>query len=140
MRRTQPPASATGPIGAIDERPEHSRDPVHARHHRGSGAGPADHARGFYPENSFELFGPVIEWVESYLLGSSAPLNLELLYLNTSSIKSMMDIFDVLEAAHGKGRQVGVTWFYDMRNERVGELAEEFKEDCTFPFSVIGRQ
>ena len=52
----------------------------------------------------------------------------------------MMDIFDVLEAAHGKGRQVGVTWFYDMRNERVGELAEEFKEDCTFPFSVIGRQ
>lgn len=142
MRRTQPPASATGPIGAIDERPEHSGT-------QSTPAITADPARGLltmrgdsYPENSFELFGPVIEWVESYLLGSSAPLNLELelLYLNTSSIKSMMDIFDVLEAAHGKGRQVGVTWFYDMRNERVGELAEEFKEDCTFPFSVIGRQ
>jgi hypothetical protein len=32
-----------------------------------------------------------------------------------------------------------VTWYYDRRNERVGELAEEFKEDCSFPFSVIGR-
>ena len=95
-----------------------------------------------YPENSFELFGPVIEWVEAYLLGSAAPLSLELelLYLNTSSIKSVMDIFDLLEAAHGKGRQVSVTWFYDSRNERVGELAEEFKEDCTFPFSVVGRE
>ena len=95
-----------------------------------------------YPENSFELFGPVIEWVESYLATSAAPLRLELelLYLNTSSIKSMMDIFDLLEAAHGKGREVGVIWYYDMRNERVGELAEEFKEDCTFPFSVVGRQ
>lgn len=95
-----------------------------------------------YPENSFELFGPVIEWVETYLQDRDAPLKLELelLYLNTSSIKSVMDIFDVLEAAHRKGREVGVTWFYDMRNERVGELAEEFKEDCTFQFSVVGRQ
>ena len=95
-----------------------------------------------YPENSFELFGPVFEWVETYLQDCDAPLKLELelLYLNTSSIKSVMDIFDVLEAAHRKGREVGVTWFYDMRNERVGELAEEFKEDCTFPFSVVGRQ
>lgn len=94
-----------------------------------------------YPENSFELFGPVIEWVETYVQASDVPLKLELelLYLNTSSIKSVMDIFDVLEAAHRKGREVGVTWFYDMRNERVGELAEEFKEDCTFPFSVVGR-
>ncbi|CAB3734597.1 hypothetical protein LMG26690_05127 [Achromobacter animicus] len=95
-----------------------------------------------YPENSFELFGPVIKWVETYLQDRDTPLKLELelLYLNTSSIKSVMDIFDVLEAAHRKGREVGVTWFYDMRNERVGELAEEFKEDCTFPFSVVGRQ
>ncbi len=95
-----------------------------------------------YPENSFELFGPVIEWVEQFLERCDTPLRVELdlLYLNTSSIKSMMDIFDVLEAAHQQGRKVGVTWFYDTRNERVGELAEEFKEDCTFPFSVVGRQ
>ncbi len=95
-----------------------------------------------YPENSFELFGPVIDWVETYLSEKSEPLRLELelLYLNTSSIKSVMDIFDLLEAAHLDGRDVSVIWFYDMRNERVGELAEEFKEDCTFAFSVVGRQ
>ncbi len=95
-----------------------------------------------YPENSFELFGPVLEWVETYLRDRTEPLRLELelLYLNTSSIKAVMEIFDLLEAAHGQGRQVKVEWFYDMRNERVGELAEEFKEDCSFPFDVIGRE
>lgn len=95
-----------------------------------------------YPENSFELFGPVLEWVETYLKKSNEPLRLELelLYLNTSSIKAVMEIFDLLEAAHGQGRAVKVEWFYDTRNERVGELAEEFKEDCTFPFDVIGRE
>jgi hypothetical protein len=94
-----------------------------------------------YPENSFELFGPVIQWVDEYLSTVTRPLAiaLELQYLNTSSVKAVMDIFDLLEAAHAAGREVSVIWYYDSRNERVGELAEEFKEDCTFPFTVVGR-
>ncbi|OZI20595.1 hypothetical protein CAL26_24225 [Bordetella genomosp. 9] len=94
-----------------------------------------------YPENSFELFGPVIQWVDEYLASTQRGLavTLELQYLNTSSVKAVMDIFDLLEAAHDGGHQVSVTWYYDSRNERVGELAEEFKEDCSFPFTVVGR-
>ncbi|SCK16119.1 biofilm regulation phosphoprotein SiaC [Vogesella sp. LIG4] len=92
-----------------------------------------------YPENSFELFQQVIDWVDRYLAEAQRPLTLELrlLYLNTSSIKAMMDIFDLLEEAHRDGRQVAVNWRYDPRNERVAELAEEFKEDCTFPFAIL---
>lgn len=91
-----------------------------------------------YPENSFEFFGQVIDWVERYLKESSAPLTLELrlVYMNTSSVRAMMDIFDLLEDAHGRGRQVGVQWFYDPRNERVVDLADEFREDCSFPFEI----
>ncbi|EHY76917.1 MULTISPECIES: biofilm regulation phosphoprotein SiaC [Stutzerimonas] len=92
-----------------------------------------------YPENSYELFHQVYEWIERFLGEAGHPLSLELrlLYLNTSSIKAMMDIFDLLEAAYQEGRQVAVNWYYDIRNERVVELAEEFKEDCTFPFSIL---
>ncbi len=93
-----------------------------------------------YPENSYELFNQVVEWIEQFLNESGRPLklDLQLLYLNTSSIKAMMDIFDVLEAAHGSGKQVSVDWHYDKRNERVAELAEEFKEDCSFSFNILG--
>ncbi|MCQ2030992.1 DUF1987 domain-containing protein [Stutzerimonas zhaodongensis] len=92
-----------------------------------------------YPENSYELFHQVIEWIERYLAEAGRPLRLELhlLYLNTSSIKAVMDIFDLLEAAHQDGKSVAVNWHYDRRNERVVELAEEFKEDCTFPFMIL---
>ena len=92
-----------------------------------------------YPENAFDLFGPVIDWVERHLASGDAPLRLELrlLYLNTSSIRAMIDIFDLLETAHAAGRDVSVQWFYDQRNERVRELAEEFAEDCTFPFQIL---
>lgn len=91
-----------------------------------------------YPENSFQVFAPVIQWVEHYLKQETRPLalKLQLLYLNTSSIKVMMDLFDLLQEAHGDGRTVSVEWLYDQENERVAELALEFKEDCSFPFDV----
>ena len=91
-----------------------------------------------YPENSFELFQPLIDWVETFLAKANRPLQLELelVYLNTSSIRSMMDIFDQMEDAHKKGQTVGARWSYEAANERVGQLAEEFREDCTFPFTI----
>jgi hypothetical protein len=92
-----------------------------------------------YPENSYEFFAPVMEWVERYLRESQNPLRLDLhlLYLNTSSVKAMMDIFDALQEAFTQGRDVTVCWYYDPENERIAELAEEFKEDCTFPFEIV---
>ncbi|WP_462379528.1 biofilm regulation phosphoprotein SiaC [Pseudomonas sp. Marseille-QA0892] len=95
-----------------------------------------------YPENSYEMFRQVFDWIEVYLAEAGRPLllDLNLLYLNTSSIKAMMDIFDQLEAAHQAGQPVAVKWHYDKQNERVVELAEEFKEDCTFPFDILPRE
>lgn len=92
-----------------------------------------------YPENTFEIFDQVIGWVEKYLAAAQRPLRIELylIYLNTSSIRAMIDILDLLETAHGDGNEVGLKWFYDYRNHRVAELAEEFKEDYTFPFEIL---
>lgn len=94
-----------------------------------------------YPENSFELFQPLIDWVAAFLADTDRPLtlSLSLLYLNTSSIRAMMDILDQLQAAHEAGRTVRVEWLYDAENERVAELAAEFREDYTFPFDILAR-
>lgn len=101
-------------------------------------AGVLSMAGDSYPENSFEMFGEIIAWVERFLEQEERPLRLELrlVYMNTSSVRAMLDIFDLLEAAHLKGRQVRVDWYYDPRNERVVTLADEFREDCTFPFQI----
>ena len=93
-----------------------------------------------YPENSFDFFVPLIAWINDFLKDASTralKLELHLLYLNTSSVKVMMDIFDTLEDAHGDNRDVSVNWYYDADNARIAELAEEFKEDCTFPFEIV---
>ena len=92
-----------------------------------------------YPENSFELYDQLIQWINSYLNSSEQSLTLELHlnYLNTSSIRFMIDIFDLLESAFEDGKEVLVQWMFDDRNPRSSELGAEFKEDYTFPFLIL---
>lgn len=92
-----------------------------------------------YPENSFAFFSPLLAWIEEYLAVSESPLQLQLrlLYMNTSSVKALMDVFDLLESVHQQGRIVTVDWFCDPRNDRVVEMVEEFREDCSFPFNLL---
>ena len=94
-----------------------------------------------YPENAFAFFDPVFNWIQQVLDAQTDPFNLELElgYLNTSSVKSMMDIFDLLEETHVKGREIRVVWRYDAANDRIAEVAEEFREDCSFPFAIEPR-
>jgi hypothetical protein len=83
-----------------------------------------------YPENTFEFYAPVIGWLKEFVAGTDIPvvLTLELAYLNTGSVKCLMDIFDV--------RQVSVIWRYHQKNTRALETAEEFSEDLTLPFQI----
>lgn len=107
--------------------------------HGDASAGVLSMSGDSYPENSFELFGQVFDWLGAYLRDSQRPLAVELglLYLNTSSIKAMMEVFDTLQDAYQDGREVTVSWRYGAGNERVAELAEEFREDYTFPFEIV---
>ena len=91
-----------------------------------------------YPENTYEIFDEIITWLETFLDSTDVPLTVELHlnYLNTSSVRGMIDIFDRLQLAHDAGRALVVRWLYDIRNPRSAEMGEEFKEDYTFEFVI----
>ena len=94
-----------------------------------------------YPENTFDFYKPIAAWLESVLDQDDddrpVTLNVELAYLNTGSIKSMMDMLDRLDEAHEDGRVVKVIWLCDPDNERIIELAEELLEDVSLPYQII---
>jgi len=91
-----------------------------------------------YPVNSFEFYQPIVQWLNEFLTQSrqAVHVELELTYVNTGSIKSMLELFDLLEEAYQAGRAVTVLWKYDSRNKRALESAEEFSEDVSFPFTT----
>lgn len=97
-----------------------------------------------YPENTFEFYGPVISWIESFLKeNSDEPLvfNFEILYYNSSSSKAFFDIFDTLEEASSEGAKITVNWLFDTENETMQEAGEDFAEDFeSLTFNVLEKK
>lgn len=94
-----------------------------------------------YPENAFKFYEPIFVWLNEYLeqLQQNAVLEIyfHMPYINTSSSKCMMMLFEKLEEAYEVGKTVTIRWYYDKENEIALECAEEFKEDLSLPFEII---
>ena len=85
-----------------------------------------------YPENTFEYYKPVVTWIENYLktvTDELIVLNLDLEYLNSSSLKAYFDLFDLLEIAHNEGKNIQIKWIYDEENDISEETGEDFIAD-----------
>jgi len=85
-----------------------------------------------YPENTFEFYQPVMEWLKAYFENGAAEkstVNMEIVYFNSSSSKLFFDLFDLLETARRNGSQIEINWIYDKENESAQEAGEDFRED-----------
>lgn len=94
-----------------------------------------------YPENTFEFYKPMMEWLESYFDGNEqekTEINLEIIYFNSSSSKLFFDFFDLIEEAQNAGKTIEINWIYDEENESALEAGEDFKEDFEdLKFSLV---
>ena len=84
-----------------------------------------------YPENTFEFYAPMMEWLEEYFNGNATDktvVNMEIIYFNSSSSKLFFDFFDLLEE-NVEDNAIEVNWIYDEENESAEEAGEDFIED-----------
>jgi len=84
-----------------------------------------------YPENTFEFYMPMMEWLERYFETSPAEktvVNMEIIYFNSGSSKLFFDFFDLLEENAAKNI-IEINWIYDKDNESAEEAGEDFIED-----------
>ena len=84
-----------------------------------------------YPENTFEFYKPVFEWMENYFDGKvkeTTTVDLEIIYFNSSSSKLFFDFFDFLDENKDK-TLLKINWLYDKANEPSFEIGEGYQED-----------
>ena len=95
-----------------------------------------------YPENTFEVYEPVIKWIKEYFNGNAkakTTVNISVPYFNSSSSKVLYDIFVLLNEAVINGDDVVVNWIYDNEDESTEEDGEDFKEDfADLTFNLVG--
>jgi len=83
-----------------------------------------------YPENTFEFYAPMMEWVSVYFEQKDTNLiiNMEITYFNSSSSKLFFDFFDLIED-NNENHTISINWIYDEENESALEAGEDFIED-----------
>jgi len=85
------------------------------------------------PENSFEFYNPLLEWLENYAKNPKAEtvLKVYLEYFNTSSSKYILEVLKKLKLVlKADGAEVKVDWCYDEDDEEMMETGEDY-EDVT---------
>ncbi len=94
-----------------------------------------------YPPDIGHYYNPLFVQVQEYLDQMEDQLftvNIELVYFNSSSSKLLMDFFDMLDEAAGKGKNIVVNWIYYEEDEDNMEFGEEFKDDIeSLTFNLV---
>ncbi len=84
-----------------------------------------------YPENTFEFYMPVMQWLEKYFKGdvpSKTVVNMEIIYFNSSSSKLFFDFFDVLDEQR-QVHDIEINWIFNKDNGSAKEAGEDFIDD-----------
>lgn len=71
------------------------------------------------PENSKNIYLPVIDWLNKYKNAPqiSTVLNFKLEYFNTSSSKMLFEIFKILEEVNKNKFKTTINWYHEKEDE-----------------------
>lgn len=110
---------------------------------------PGQYVLEFYgfslPENAIEFYEPVINWLKSfqeYLKDKnkeSIEVNVifKLIYYNSSSLRQLLDIFNILSEIHHSGVPTIITWQYDSEDPAMAENGNELADIAKVPINVV---
>ena len=88
-----------------------------------------------YLENTFAFYAPLLKWLEDYMVHVNKPLtfNFSLIYFNTSSSRSILDILNTLKQYEKQGGSVTVNWKIRDWDEDLKQEIEDFSIDSDLP-------
>ena len=94
------------------------------------------------PENAIDFFEPVFKFIADY---SQKPfplteINIMLEYANSSTNRSLMTIFTLLEKIYEGGNNITINWYYEFGDDLMHDLGNDFKSLLRIPFAIIEKE
>ncbi|MBW6483294.1 MAG: DUF1987 domain-containing protein [Vicingaceae bacterium] len=92
------------------------------------------------PENAHDFYFPIIIWLKENIAGvtnSTIEFSCKILYLNTSSLQFLSDIFFAIETISSPSKEVLVNWYYDKYDTDMKETGIDFKDIVSLNFNLI---
>ena len=94
------------------------------------------------PENSFEVYKPVLAWMSLYAQqpATSTEFNFRLIYFNSSSAEYLLEMMKHLERIYAQGKPVQINWHYDAGDEDMEQVGEDFRAMLNIPINMVQRE
>lgn len=99
-----------------------------------------------YPENAAEFYGPILTSLRNYLASAVQPqlatvVELEFVYINSSSTRSLQQILTLLDTAARAGAIVQVHWIVSDDDDSMTELGVDLlAEKNALDYKIINRR
>lgn len=91
------------------------------------------------PENTLDFYRPLVAWVDEYVQSPAekTTVNVHLEHFNTSSSKSILEVFRALAPIQKANREVVINWFYEDDDEDILEAGENYESITGLPFRMV---
>lgn len=91
-----------------------------------------------YPENAYSFYEPIYKLLDEYFIThNELTVDFSLSYINTSSIKCLIILFDKLDTNFKSGKKIITNWYYDEDNGFDYDMGQDFKMGIELPFNFI---
>lgn len=89
-------------------------------------------------ENTWEFYERLCNWLKEYTK-TQRPIvfDFKMIYFNTSSSKSILELLLFLKKYEEEGGNVQVNWYYPEDDDDILEEAEDFIEDTQLDIKII---
>lgn len=90
-------------------------------------------------ENTLDVFRPVEDWVNVYVLDPAdvTCIDMNLEYFNSASAKIMVQLFQKISRVRLLNKKFIVNWYYEEGDEDIYERGEYFSSVLNIPFNFI---
>ena len=91
------------------------------------------------PEDTKKLYQPVFNWIDKYIENPNdeTVVNFNMIYFNTSSTKSILDIMIQFKKLAKDGKMLIINWYFPEDDEDMYEAGVGFSKMVRFPFNYI---
>lgn len=89
-----------------------------------------------YPADALETYEIVIDWINDhhYRFESQLICKFKFKMLSSASRKMVYEIFLALEKIAVKNKNITIHWYYQMHDEDMMEVGEDFADNVELPF------
>jgi hypothetical protein len=88
------------------------------------------------PENPEKVFGPVLDWIKSYMQtpNPSTVVEFKMDYFNSSTARYFVEILEKFEEMYDNGLAVKIIWFHFHDDVVILERGEDIEAVVDIPF------